>query len=169
AQGQAFSQNDAERSWNNVKKVIINEKAAQQLGFNTKENLIGKKILWGDPYEIIGVVKDYHHLSLREAIQPAIYLGSVSYSFFTVQMDATNLQSKIATLKGLYTQAFPGNPFEYFFADEKFNQQYQADQKLANMFIAAAMIAVFIACLGLFGLAAFTAKQRVKEIGIRKV
>lgn len=168
-QGQAFSQADAERSWNNVKKVIINESAARQLGFDTKENIIGKKILWGDPYEIIGVVKDYHHLSLREAIKPTVYLGSVSYSFFTVQMDVANLPSKINTLKTLYRQAFPGNPFEYFFADEKFNQQYQADQKLGNIFIAAAVVAIFIACLGLFGLAAFTARQRVKEIGIRKV
>lgn len=168
-QGQAFSQEDAERSWNNIKKVIVNEKAAQQLGFAPTENIIGKKILWGDPYEIIGVVKDYHHLSLREAIKPAIYLGSVSYSFFTVQVDATNLEAKINTLKLLYTKAFPGNPFEYFFADEKFGQQYQADQKLGSIFIAAAVIAVFIACLGLFGLAAFTARQRVKEIGIRKV
>ena len=169
AQGAAFSQEDAERSWNNIRKVIINQKAAQVLGFNTTENLIGKKILWGEPFEIIGVVKDYHHLSLREEIKPAIYLGSVSYSFFTVQIDGSNLSAKINTLQTLYRQAFPGNPFEYFFADEKFNQQYQADQKLGAIFIAAACVAIFIACLGLFGLAAFTARQRVKEIGIRKV
>ena len=169
AQGSSFSQNDAERSWNNIKKVIINQKAAQLLGFNPSDNLIGKKILWGDPFEIIGVVKDYHHLSLREAIQPTIYLGSVSYSFFTIQTDATNLPAKLEQLKNLYKQAFPGNPFEYFFADEKFDQQYQSDQKLGRIFIAAALIAIFIACLGLAGLAAFTARQRVKEIGIRKV
>lgn len=169
AQGASFSQNDAERSWNNVRKVIINQKAAQLLGFDEKENLIGKKILWGEPFEIIGVVKDYHHLSLREAIKPTIYLGSVSYSFFTVQTDATNLPSKINTLQTLYKQAFPGNPFEYFFADEKYNQQYQSDQKLGNLFIAAASIVILIACLGLYGLAAFSARQRIKEIGVRKV
>lgn len=169
AQGAAFSQEDAERSWNNIRKVIINQKAAQLLGFDSKANLIGKKVLWGEPFEIIGVVKDYHHLSLHEAIKPTIYLGSVSYSFFTVQIDASNLQSKINTLQTLYRQAFPGNPFDYFFADEKYDQQYQSDQKLGNLFIAAASITILIACLGLFGLAAFSARQRVKEIGIRKV
>jgi putative ABC transport system permease protein len=149
--------------------VIINEKAARQLGFNLEENLIGKKVQWGEAYEIIGVVQDYHHLSLREAIKPTIYLASVSYSFFTVQMDVTNLTAKMNTLATLYKQAFPGNPFDYFFADEKFDLQYQADQRLGNLFVSAAIVAIFIACLGLFGLAAFTARQRIKEIGIRKV
>ncbi len=169
AQGQTFSQNDAEASWNNVRKVIINESAARQLGFDVKKNLIGEKINWGQPFEIIGVVKDYHHLSLREPIKPTIYLGSVSFSFFTIQTDSRNIASKITTIKGLYNKTFPGNPFEYFFADEKYDQQYHAEQQLGKVFIAAAFVAVFIACLGLFGLATFSAKQRVKEIGIRKV
>lgn len=169
AQGQAFDQNDAERSWNNVKKVIINEKAAQQLGFDIKRNLVGEKINWGDVYEIIGVVKDYHHLSLRESIQPTIYLASVSFAFFTIQTDTKNIQSKIATVKSLFRKTFPGNPFEYFFAEEKYDLQYQQEQQLGKVFIAAACIAVLIASLGLYGLAAFSAKQRVKEIGIRKV
>ncbi|MEO6637318.1 MAG: FtsX-like permease family protein, partial [Ginsengibacter sp.] len=168
-QGQTFSTNDAERSWNNVKKVIVNEKAAQQMGFDMKENLVGKKINWGTDYEIIGVVKDYHHKSLREAIQPTIYLGSVGYSFFTMQTDTRNIQSKISTIKNLYSKTFPGNPFEYFFADEKYNEQYLAEQQLGKVFIASASVAIFIACLGLFGLSAFSAKQRIKEIGIRKV
>ena len=169
AQGKTFTTDDAERSWNNVRKVIINEKAAQQLGFDTKQNIIGQKISWGEPFEVIGVVKDYHHKSLREPIQPVIYLASVSFSYFTVQTDTRDMQSKIATLKSLYSSTFPGNPFEYFFADEKYDQQYFAEQQLGNVFIAAAFIAILIACMGLFGLAAFSARQRIKEIGIRKV
>ena len=168
-QGHGFSRNDADASWNNVKKVIINEKAAQSLGFDNAENIIGKKISWGAPYEVIGVVKDYHHLSLREAIKPTIYLGSVSFYFFTVQTDTRNMQSKIAALKKLYNSSFPGNPFDYFFADERYDKQYAEEQKLGNVFTTAAALAIFIACLGLFGLAAFSAQQRVKEIGIRKV
>lgn len=169
AQGRTFKKEEAERSWNNIRSVIINEKAAQQFGFDTKKNIVGEKINWGVPYEIVGVVKDYHHLSLREPIKPTIYLGSVSYSYFTIQTDARNMQSKIATIKQLFNSTFPGNPFEYFFADEKYDQQYFAEQKLGNVFISAACIAILIACLGLFGLAAFSARQRVKEIGIRKV
>lgn len=169
AQGKTFTTDDAERSWNNVRKVIINEKAAQQLGFDTKQNIIGQKISWGEPFEVIGVVKDYHHKSLREPIQPVIYLGSVSFSYFTVQTDTRDMQSKINTIKSIYSNTFPGNPFEYFFADEKYDQQYFAEQQLGNVFIAAAFIAILIACMGLFGLAAFSARQRIKEIGIRKV
>ncbi len=169
AQGNAFSKNDAERSWNNVKKVIINEKAAQQLGLDTKKNMIGERVMWGDPYEIIGVVKDYHHTGLRDPIEPTIYLGSVGYSFFTIQTDTRNIAQKITTLKRLYNQSFAGNPFEYFFADKKYDEQYTKEQQLGKVLITCACIAVFIACLGLFGLAAFSAKQRTKEIGIRKV
>ncbi len=121
------------------------------------------------PYEVIGVVKDYHHLSLREPIKPTIYLGSVSSGYFTVQTDTRNIQSKISTIKTLFNNTFAGNPFEYFFADEKYDQQYTQEQKLGSVFIASACIAVLIACMGLFGLAAFSARQRVKEIGIRKI
>lgn len=169
AQGVAFSQNDAERSWNNVRKVIINEKAAESLGFEKKENIIGQKILWGEPFEVIGVVKDYHHIALREAIKPTIYLASVSFAYFTIKTDISNIQSKMNTIKVIYDKTFSGNPFEYFFADERYDQQYSQEQKLGNVFVTAASIAVLIACMGLFGLAAFSARQRVKEIGIRKV
>lgn len=168
-QGRSFTTNEAEGSWNNIRSVILNEKAARALGFNPKENIIGQKIKWGADFEIVGLVKDYHHLSLREAIQPTIYLGSVSYSFFTVQTEKKDMQSKITTIRKLFNNTFPGNPFEYFFADEQYNQQYVSEQKLGNVFIAAAAVAIFIACMGLFGLAAFSARQRIKEIGIRKV
>lgn len=168
-QGHTFSGDDAEKSWNNVRKVIINQKAAIQLGFNKDENIIGKKILWGQSFEIIGVIKDYHHLSLREAINPSIYLASVSSGYFTIQTSQQQMESKITTLKNLYNQQFAGNPFEYFFADESYNKQYNQEQKLGKVFIAAALIACLIACMGLFGLATFSAHQRVKEIGIRKV
>lgn len=169
AQGRTFTADEAEKSWNNMHSVIINEKAAQELGFDKKENIIGKKINWGQPYEIVGVVKDYHHLSLRESIKPTIYLASVSSGYFTVQTDTRDIQSKIATIKTLYNNTFPSNPFEYFFADKKYDQQYAQEKKLGSVFIASACIAILIACMGLFGLAAFSARQRVKEIGIRKI
>ena len=169
AQGNTFSKEDAERTWNNVKKLIINESTARSLGFDLKQNIIGEKISWGENYEIIGVVKDYHHLSLREVIKPTIFLGSVSFGYFTIQTGIENMPAKMEALKKLYTESFPGNPFNYFFADELYNQQYFIEQKLGSAFIAAAFIAIFIACMGLFGLATFSAKQRIKEIGIRKV
>ena len=169
AQGKSFSAEDAQKSWMKAHRVVINEKAAAQLGFDTKENLVGKKILWGEEYEIAGVIKDYHHLTLRQPIEPAIYLPAQSQGYFTVLLNTANLQANLDRLKNLYASLFAGYPFEYFFADEQYDKQYAAEQKLGNVFISAACIAIFIGCMGLFGLAAFSARQRVKEIGIRKV
>lgn len=169
AQGSAFSEEDANRGWNKAGKVILNEKAATQLGFERGSNIIGKKIVWEKEYEIVGVVKDYHHLSMRQAIEPVIYLPSVSFSYFTIQTGAENMAYKLSTIEKLYRQYFPGNPYEYFFAEETYNQQFNTEKKLGGIFIAASGIAIFIACLGLFGLAAFSAQQRIKEIGVRKV
>ena len=152
-----------------INAVLVNESFVKKAGWKTP---IGQTVdFWynNQKYNVIGVVKDYHHMSLREPIQPTIYLGSVSYGFFTVQTDTRNMQSKINTIKSLYNNTFPGNLFEYFFADDKYDQQYVQEQKLGNVFIASASVAVLIACMGLFGLAAFSARQRVKEIGIRKV
>lgn len=169
AQGKSFTKDDAEASWNNVKKVILNESAAKALGFDINKNIVGQKINWETPYEVIGVVKDYHHLSLRETIKPTVYLGSVSFSYFTVKTDTKNMEAKINTLKTLYNSTFPANPFDYFFADDQYDRQYSQEQRLGNVFIAAAFVAILIACMGLFGLATFSARQRIKEIGIRKV
>ncbi len=168
-QGGGYSDNDANSGWSNSRKVVINESAARSLGFDLKTPVTGQKILWGELYEVVGVVKDYHHLSLHQPIQPVIYLPSVSFVYFTVQTDTRNLPDKLARLKALYTASFPGDPFEYFFADESFDEQYKAEQKLGVLFEASSVVAVLIACLGLFGMVAFTARQRVKEIGIRKV
>ncbi|MET0466329.1 MAG: ABC transporter permease [Chitinophagaceae bacterium] len=169
-QGKAFTAEEAMKAWMNAKKVLVNEKAASQLGFAKGAQVAGQKILWsGKEYEIGGVVKDYHHLSLHQPIDPVIFLPSTSFVYFTVKTGTDNLQSKLSTLNGLYKQYFPGNPFEYFFADDTFDRQYASEQQLGNVFVGAAVIAVLIACMGLFGLAAFSAQQRTREIGIRKV
>ena len=169
AQGKTFTQEEAYDGWSKSQKVLINEKAATQLGFSKNEDIVGKKIIWGKEYEIAGVVKNYHHLSLRQSIDPMIFLPSVSFVYFTIQTDMADIQGKLSKISEIYKQFFPGNPFDYFFADDIYNKQYQAEQKLGNVFVASALVAIIIACLGLFGLAAFSAQQRVKEIGIRKV
>ncbi|MBC8156149.1 MAG: ABC transporter permease [Bacteroidetes bacterium] len=170
AQGRPFTEAEANASWNNAPRVIVNERAARQLGYDPKTPMTGKKLQWGDKeYEIVGVVKDYHHLSMRQAISPVIYLPSVGYSYFTVQTDTRDLPAKIATLETLYRKIFPGNPFEYRFASEVYNSQFQNERQLSQLFVAASFLAIFIACLGILGLAAFAAQQRTKEIGVRKV
>lgn len=170
AAGRYFSTEDCNKGFDKIDRVIINERAALQLGFTNAEEAIGKKIKWNDAEaEVLGVVKDYHHQSLKDAIEPALYVPQSSGSFFTVKLNTQDLPAAIADLKASFQEYFPGNPFDYFFVNDNFNRQYQTEEQNQKLFITASCLAIFIACLGLFGLAAFTVDQRTKEIGIRKV
>ena len=151
-------------------QLIINEKAAKELGFTSPAKAINQKIIWQDKqYEILGVLKDYHHLGLRQPIDPILFYPTKDIHYFTVTLTTDNIQTKMGNLEALYKQSFPNNPFDFFFADENFNKQYKSELQFGNIFTSASMLAIFIACLGLFGLATFTAEARTKEIGIRKV
>ena len=167
--GKNFTPAMCERPPEEVKQVMVNEKAALELGFLSTQAAVGQTILYDGEREIIGVVKDYNHQSLKEQVDPMIFVPSNSATFFTVHLTTDQIQTKVSELEAQFKQVFPGNPFEFFFADDFYNQQYEAEQQYRRVFTAASCLAIFIACLGLFGIAAFTAQQRVKEIGIRKV
>lgn len=168
--GTAFTPPMLEHGWPKTKKVILNESAVKELGFKPDDpNIIGQKISWGGDFEVVGVVKDYHHLALHELIKPMIFLPAVADGFFTIKMAGGNMQAKVTQIQALYKNVFPSEPFTYVFLDEVYDKQYKSEKQLGRVFIAAALVAVLIACMGLFGLAAFAARQKVKEIGIRKV
>jgi putative ABC transport system permease protein len=168
--GVNFSLEDCSKKSAINDQIILNERAAEQLGFQTSEEAIGQRVNWNEKqYEIKGVVKDYHHLSLRQSIEPSVYLPQLSNGLFTLKIKTQNIQDQITYLEGIYKEYFPGNPFEYFFVDDNYNRQYQTEQQYAQLFTSASSLAILIACLGLFGLTMFTVEQRTKEIGIRKV
>jgi putative ABC transport system permease protein len=169
AAGRNFNLEETQASWNTINKLVLNEKAILQLGFESAEAAIGQSILWGKPFEIVGVVKDYHHMSLREEIKPTIFLASQADGFFTLTMDPENLREKLADIQTRYQEIFPGNPFNYSFMDEVFARQYEQEAQLSLAFSIAGILAILISCLGLFALAAYSVQQRTKEIGIRKV
>lgn len=169
AAGSNFTPSICELAWEKSARLMINETAARQLGFASPQEAVGQKINWGQPYEVIGVVKDYHHQSLRQAIDPMIFLPRTENGGLTVRLTADKIQTKVAELGRLFKQSYPGNPFDYFFVDERYDKQYEAEKRYSSIFTTASGLAIFIACLGLFGLAAFTAEQRTKEIGVRKV
>jgi putative ABC transport system permease protein len=169
AAGRNFTMREAELGWEKSGKLMINETAARQLGFASAEQAAGKIINWVQPYEIVGVVKDYHHQGLQRAIEPVIFMPRRSTSDLTIQLTTDNIQAKLAELERLYKASYPGNPFEFYFVDANYNKQYQSEQQYGQVFTVASALAIFIACLGLFGLAAFTTEQRTKEIGVRKV
>ncbi|WP_266368329.1 ABC transporter permease [Tellurirhabdus rosea] len=168
AAGRNFTDGECEKEWETSAKVVINEAAARQLGFASAEAATGQFINWGQAYEIVGVIKNYHHQGLRQPIEPMILLPRTYAGDLIVEL-TTDRKENLAQLEQLYRAAFPGNPFEAFFLEENYIRQYRSEQQYSIVFTAASALAIFIACLGLFGLATFMAEQRTKEIGIRKV
>ncbi|GAB5520429.1 MAG: ABC transporter permease [Rhodothermales bacterium] len=147
--------------------ILINEAAVLNFGFGTPEEAIGKMI---DDRTVVGVFADYHHLSLQQSIQPLVMVPSMmGYGMLSLRVRPENLDDTLARLEQTWLQFFPEAPFEYDFLDNAFAEQYTAEQRLMRVFSIFAGLAILIACLGLFGLAAFTAEQRTKEIGVRKV
>ncbi len=170
ASGNNFTEALGSAESENRDKVIINEQAVKELGYVSNEDAIGNKIVMDTrEYQVIGVVKDYHHLSLRQAIDPIIFFPRNNGNIYTAKINVNNISANIEVLNALFKKYFPGNPFDYYFLDDKYNQLYHTEQQYANLFTLASGLAIFIACLGLFGLASFTVEQRIKEIGIRKV
>jgi putative ABC transport system permease protein len=167
--GRNFTRQEVEVGWTVSKKLMLNESAARSFGFDEPVDALGQYINWGEPYEVVAVVKDYHHMSLREEIPPMILLPSESSGYFSLMVDSDQMQNKVAALEEIYREIFPGNPFNFFFMDESYAAQYDLEVQLSRVFTAFGVLAILISCLGLFALAAFSVQQRTKEIGIRKV
>jgi len=153
--------------------MIINEKMARRLGFNNVKDAIGKSyIISLNNYkpEIIGVVKDFNAGSLHNEISSQVFMINPKwFKELIVKANSTNMPSTISKLKGVWEKFFPKYPFEYSFLDESIDRMYKSEDRYSQVISVFSVVALFIACLGLLGLASFIAKQRKKEIGIRKV
>lgn len=151
--------------------VLINESALRAFGFSNPSNAIGEEIVMDQSYKkIIGVIKDFHHQSFQKSIEPIIfYYIPWTDGYFTLTVEGSNAREILASIQDTYKQVFPSNAFEYFFLDEYFNRQYQAEEQFSSIFTLFSGMAIFIACLGLLGLASYMATCRTKEIGVRKV
>ncbi|MGB7395671.1 MAG: FtsX-like permease family protein [Pricia sp.] len=154
--------------------IIINEAMLPILGIGPEEALgmrltedveLDEKVY----YTVIGVVKNFHYESLRENIDALGFFLKPSSGTMAVKIDAGNFSSTIASIESIWNDIAPGQPFNYQFMDESFNTTYEAEQRLGRIFMVFTILSILIACLGLFGLAAFNAQKRTKEIGIRKV
>ena len=149
-------------------KIIFNETAIDILGF---DDPIGKVVRLWDQHdlEIVGVVKDFHFQSLHENVNPLFFWISPQYTWnIMVRIEAGKEKETLERLQAFYVDFNPGFTFEYNFLDVQFQKQYAAEQRVATLSKYFAGFAILISCLGLFGLAAFTAERRLKEIGIRK-
>ncbi|MHA7128202.1 ABC transporter permease [Algoriphagus namhaensis] len=162
-------------SFSTSKGIVINESALALLGFSSPEAAVGQ-VIRDDrqlEYPINGVVQDYHHFGFKEKIKPLAFAeNDPSYaldSFYSLKMNQSGVESTMEQLETSFREVYPNDPFEYFFIDEHFEQQYLREQSFGRVFGIFALLTIFIACIGLFGLSLQSAISRTKEIGIRKV
>jgi putative ABC transport system permease protein len=151
--------------------AILNETAVSTLGFKNSLKAVGQKIIRRrDTLTIIGVVQSFHHQGLQKAIDPQIILlVPDSRDAYSIKLSSADMPKTVATVENIWAKHFPNDPFNYFFLDDFYNQQYKADQRFGKVFSLFSMLAILIACLGLLGLSSYNILQRTKEIGIRKV
>jgi putative ABC transport system permease protein len=159
---------------NDSTAIIVNETAVKVMKL-TPEEALGKRytndLRSENPeyFTIIGVVKDFHFSSLKEEIDAlSLHLGNDA-SALAVKIAPGDFKNAIARIEGIWNTVAPGQPFDYYFMEDSFNNTYQSERRLGDIFIIFTVLSLVIACMGLFGLAAFNAEKRVKEIGVRKV
>ncbi|MFC2156446.1 ABC transporter permease [Acidobacteriota bacterium] len=170
--GRNFSE---EISTDQDESVIVNETAAKTIGW---DDPVGKQFIFSSdqtdqPEEtrinVIGVVEDFHNSSLREKIEPMIlFYNPDGFGTFAIRIAPAETQRTIDQIKTKWKEIVPLMPFDFLFLDESFDSQYRAEERMGNLTLRFGILAIFIGCLGLFGMASYTTEQRTKEIGIRK-
>ena len=160
----------------NLYRVLINRATAKALGFASPEAALNQKVVYkygpvDRTAEVIGVVENYHQQSLESDYDKILFLYPSYYfgEYLTVNVSGKNVAATVASIEQTFNNVFHRDPFNYFFLDEHFNMQYQADQKFGFICLLFSILAIFIAALGLFGLGSHIAMQKVKEISVRKV
>ncbi len=150
---------------------ILNESAAREIGFSTPESAIGQPFRAWDREmgEIIGVVRDFHFTSLHSTIEPVVINVKPWTSWIAFRVAPGDAEEAVNILSAAWSDIAPGYPFDFRFLDDDFNRLYAREQELGRLFTFFAGLAIFVSCLGLFGLSAFSARRRTKEIGVRKV
>ena len=156
--------------------IIVNESSAKNLGFKTSEDAVNKLIMFSLGThelkgEIVGVVKDYHQRSLKDPYEPMLYVfpSRTEWRYYSVNLTTKNLERNISSIQNSYKKLFPASPFDFFFLDDYFNEQYHSDQQFGKVFNVFTGLTIFISFMGLLGLLSFSIRTRLKEIGVRRV
>jgi len=166
--GRAFSK---EFLTDTTQAMVLNEAAVKMFGYTSAEQAIGKRFKqWGREGKIIGVMKDFHFQALQEPIKPlSMRIEPEGCELVSVNVAAAHLPATIAAIEKSWQTMIPNRPFSYFFLDEYFDRQYRSEERFGKLFLNFSILAIFISCLGLLGLASYSTMQRTREIGIRKV
>jgi putative ABC transport system permease protein len=155
----------------NSETVLFNESAIELMGFEDFASAMNVPIFfWGDTFNIVGVVKNYHQEGLKAKHEPLIFRFFEDPSgYYSLKLNPLKTQEVLGFVEEKWLTFFPQNPFEYFFLEDYYNQQYRNEMRFGKVFGLFAFLAIFIACLGLFGLSSYATIQRTSEIGLRKV
>ena len=154
-----------------TKAIVINEATVKLLGYASNKDAVGKKFSqWGREGTIVGVIQNFHYRSLQENIEPLnMRVNPSNARLMTFKISSKNIPNTIAAIQKMWKALVPQYPFNYSFLDQNFNKQYDSDVRFGELFMYFAILAIFISCLGLLGLASYNTLQRTREIGIRKV
>jgi putative ABC transport system permease protein len=169
--GNDFSENQAQ----NLNRIILNESGMKLLGFDDPQDAVGKEIFRKGnnttPLKIEGVVADFHHEGLHKAIYPIIWNNQFpsEFGYFSIRVNTQNLQETISRLQTTWTRHYPKDNFDYVFADEQFNRQYESDSRFSKLYVWLTLLSIGISTIGLYGLILFYLEKRKKEISLRKV
>lgn len=150
---------------------LVNEKLVKTAGFNSNDEILGKEMkMWGKRLPVVGVIKDFHTVSLSQAIEPVVMLNRIrGYESMSLKLSAADMQGTLKQVQQKWEATYPDFVFHYEFLDEEIKGFYEGERKMSTMITIFASLAIFIGCLGLLGLATFMANQKTKEIGVRKV
>lgn len=152
--------------------MILNEAAAKLFGYANPQDIIGKSFTqWGREGKVVGVVKDFNYVSLHKDVEPLSlrYSTKWSTSMFSLKIHSNNYGQTLRELEDIWIRVAPHYPFVAHFSNTNFNNQYEADNRFGSIFSIFSVLAMIVACLGLFGLTIYSTAQRTKEIGVRKV
>ncbi|HTD92496.1 MAG TPA: ABC transporter permease [Chitinophagaceae bacterium] len=151
--------------------MVVNVAAMKLFGYNSPQQIVGKKFdQWGRKGTVIGVMEDFHFRSLQEVVKPlSMRIEPNGCDLVSIKVTPSKLPATIAAIEGKWKALIPNRPFSYFFLDEFFDKQYRSEERFGKLFFNFSILAIFISCLGLLGLASYSTMQRTKEIGIRKV
>jgi len=176
--GRKFLPTDHKVKWEDINTVILNLNAVKLLGIASAQDAVGKEVVWGTLgkdnkdrlWRVVGVIDNFHQEALRNPMEPMIFRPTYStYASASIKIRNVDHQKLIANVGAAFKESFPDNAFEYFFLEDSYKRQYSDDNRFGSVISIFTMLAIIISCLGLIGLSSYTAVQRTKEIGIRKV
>ncbi len=164
---------DEKANWTSD-EAIINRSASEAMGYKNPEEAIGAVFRIGqNTFKVKGVVENYHHVSLHQPVKPSVYFQNLqwemSVGYYSFNLSSSDLLGTMKEIEKIWKRLYPKDEFIYFFSNKEFESQYRSDLDFKNILTSSALLALVISCMGLLSLAIFTAKRRIKEIGIRKV